>query len=100
KEDRPGARASILVVPINGTQRVQMSNKGRIDRVLNPKDNIVRVSPVLGDPTSVLVTGLDSGVARITLIGEGNVEEGIEILVQFDVEYLRTLLNRVVPTAS
>jgi pilus assembly protein CpaC len=96
----PAKAGSVLVVPINGTQRVQMSNKGRIDKVLNPKDSVVRVSPVLGDPTSVLVTGLDSGVARITLIGEGNRQEEIEILVQFDVEYLRTLLGRVVPTAA
>jgi pilus assembly protein CpaC len=100
KEDRPGARGNVLIVPINGTQRVQMSKKGRIDKVLNPKDSVVRVSPVLGDPTSVLVTGLDSGVARITLIGEGNVQEDIDVLVQFDVEYLRTLLGRVVPTAA
>ncbi|HLJ97274.1 MAG TPA: hypothetical protein VKU02_29205, partial [Gemmataceae bacterium] len=100
KETKGGVRSGVLIVPINGTQRVQMSTKGRIEKVLNPKDSVVRVSPVLGDPTSVLVTGLDSGVARITLVGEGNREEEIEILVQFDVEYLRTLLNRVVPTAA
>jgi pilus assembly protein CpaC len=100
KDDRPSVRGSALVVPINGTQRVQMSTKGRIDKVLNPKDSIVRVTPVLGDPTSVLVTGLDSGVARITLIGENNVHEDIDIVVQFDVEFLRTLLVRVVPTAA
>ena len=94
------ARGNALIVPINGTQRLQMSNKGRIDRVLNPKENIARVTPILGDPTSVLVTGLDAGVARITLIGEGGAQENVEIVVQFDVEYLRTLLARVVPTAS
>ena len=55
---------------------------------------------MLGDPTSVLVTGLDSGVARVTLVGEGNVQETIDVIVQFDVEYLRTLLTRVVPTAA
>jgi pilus assembly protein CpaC len=99
KEDRT-AHGNALIVPINGTQRVQMAKKGRIERVLNPKENIARVSPVLGDPTSVLVTGLDAGVARITLIGEGGAQESVEIVVQFDVEYLRTLLARVVPTAS
>jgi pilus assembly protein CpaC len=99
KEDRAGP-GNALVVPINGTQRLQMSNKGRIERVLNPKENIARVTPILGDPTSVLVTGLDAGAARITLIGEGGAQENIDIVVQFDVEYLRTLLARVVPTAS
>jgi pilus assembly protein CpaC len=99
KQDR-GARGNALVVPINGTQRLQMSNKGRIERVLNPKENIARVTPVLGDPTSVLVTGLDAGAARITLIGEGGAQETVDIVVQFDVEYLRTLLAQVVPTAA
>src|SRR5437879_309179 len=83
-----GARGNILVVPINGSQRVQLSTKRRIDKVLNPKDSVLRVDPVLGDPTSVLVTGLDAGMTRITLIGEDGVQEKIDIVIQFDVEYL------------
>jgi pilus assembly protein CpaC len=77
-----------------------MSSRRPIDRVINPKESILRVTPVLGDPTSVLVTGLDAGVTRLTLVGEGGAEETIDVVVQFDVEYLRTLLVRVVPTAA
>lgn len=100
KDDRVGVRTGTIVVPINGTQRVQLSNRGRIERVINPKESVVRISPILGDPTSVLATGLDAGVSRITLFGEGGVQETVEIVVQFDVEYLRTLLARAVPTAA
>jgi pilus assembly protein CpaC len=100
KDGQPAVRGNVMIVPINGTQRVQMSSKRPIEKVLNPKESVLRVQPVLGDPTSVLVTGLDSGVARLTLFGEGGVQETIDIVVQFDVEYLRTLLGRVVPTAN
>jgi pilus assembly protein CpaC len=94
----PGADA--LIVPINGTQRVQMASKKKIVRVLNPKDTVIQVKPIAGDPTSVLVTGMDAGIARITLIDEAGARETLDIVVQLDVEYLRTLLVRAVPTSS
>src|SRR5205823_5093843 len=58
------------------------------------------VSPVPDDPTSIFVTGLEVGVAPITLIGENNAQESIDVFVQVDLEYLRTLLVQVVPTAN
>jgi pilus assembly protein CpaC len=76
-----------------------MTTKKRISRVLNPRENVLRVQPVANEPTSVLITGLDAGTSRITLIDEDNGQETVEVIVQFDVEYLRTLLARAVPTA-
>jgi pilus assembly protein CpaC len=93
-------RGTALVIPINGTQRVQMSTRRRIARADNPRESVARVQPVAGDPTSVLVTGLDAGVTHLTLTDEAGTQEGLDVVVQFDVEYLRSLLTRAVPTAA
>jgi len=100
KEDRPTVRGNALIVPIGGTKRLQMSSKRPIVKVFNPTETVTRVSPILGDPTTVLVYGLTAGASRITLAGEGNVEETFEVVVQLDLEYLRTVLRDAVPTAA
>jgi pilus assembly protein CpaC len=96
----PAGRGAALVIPINGTQRLQMRTKKRIQNVLNPKESVARVQPIPNDPTSVLVTGLDAGLTQITMIDENGVQETLDIVVQFDIEYLRTLLQRAVPSAN
>src|SRR5919109_34950 len=68
------ARSNNLVIPINGTQRVQMTTRRRITQVRNPKDTVARVQAVPGDPTSVLVTGLDAGITRVTLVDENGAQ--------------------------
>jgi pilus assembly protein CpaC len=93
-------RKNALVIPINGTERLQMQTKKRIDKVLNPRETVARVQPIPNDPNSVLVTGLDAGLTQITLIDENGVQELVDVVVQFDIEYLRTLLQRAVPSAN
>jgi pilus assembly protein CpaC len=95
---QPGARP-VLIVPINGTQRVQMTTKRRIAEVRNPRESVARVQPTT-DPTAILITGLDAGATRITMVDDQGAEESLDVVVQFDVEYLRSLLQRAVPTAS
>jgi pilus assembly protein CpaC len=100
---QPGASSShnsAVVVPINGTQRLQMRTGKRIQRVHNPKENVARVQPIPNDPASVLITGLDAGLTRVVLIDENGKEEAVDIVVQFDIEYLRTLLRQAVPSAN
>jgi pilus assembly protein CpaC len=95
----PGAPVPTVVVPINGTQKLQMSSKQRIATVLNQKDTVARVSPVIGDPTSVIITGLEPGISRVVFTGVDGHQETVDVVVQIDVEYLRVLLRRAVPTA-
>ena len=99
QEARPSS-APTLIVSINGTQRLQMSKKQVIAKGINDNDIIVRLAPVWNDPRAVLVTGLEPGIAHIKLIDEKNVEETFEVIVQLDVEYLRSLLKRAVPSAN
>jgi pilus assembly protein CpaC len=76
-----------------------MAGQKVIKTVLNPRENVATV--VAGpDPRTLLVTGREAGTTRVTLIAEDKTEEVYDILVQFDVEYLRILLQRAVPTAN
>jgi pilus assembly protein CpaC len=95
-----GQRGNVLVVPIGTTQRLQMKGKKVIQSVTNPKDNIAVIQPVDGDPHTVIITGREAGMTRVTLTAADKSEESYEVHVQFDVEFLRSLLARAVPTAS
>src|SRR5262245_51509300 len=93
-------RGNIIVLPINGTARLQMSSKAMLKDVQNPREAVVRVQAIQQDPTSVLLTGLEPGQTRITLTDVNGRQESYDVVVQFDVEYLRSLLQRAVPTAT
>jgi pilus assembly protein CpaC len=89
-----------LIVAINGTQRVQMSTKDLIKTVQNTKPTVAQISAIQNDPTSVLVTGLEPGITRVTLTDVKDKQDTFDVVVQFDIEYLRSLLKRAVPTAN
>lgn len=91
---------SAIIVPVNSSQRLQMGTGKNLKEVRNPKEAVARVQAIPGDPKQVLITGLEPGTTRITLIDVDNAEETYDIVVQLDVEYLRTLLRRAVPTAN
>jgi pilus assembly protein CpaC len=95
-----GPRPSAVIVAIGGTVRLQMKNKRAIKTVVNPKENVVSIRAVAGDPTTILITGQQPDVTTIELTDVNDVKETYEVIVQLDVEYLRTLLRRTVPTAN
>ncbi len=99
-QDKPAGPAPTLIVPINGTARLQMSKKQIIARGVNFTEAVLRLSPVTNDPTTVLVVGLEPGFGRVKLIDDKGNEESFDIIVQLDVEYLRSVLRRAVPGAN
>jgi hypothetical protein len=56
-----------LRISVGSTVRVQMTTKRPIQTVFNESEHVLRVSPMRDDPTTVLVTGLMPGTARIYL---------------------------------
>jgi pilus assembly protein CpaC len=89
-----------VIVPTNGTVRLQMSKKQKIKTVTNPKENVVSLRTLDGDPTTILITGQTDDVTRIELEDtEGN-KELFEVIVQADVDFLRAQLRRALPTAN
>jgi pilus assembly protein CpaC len=96
-------RKRTILVPLNGTERVQMTTKKALTRVEvikeAPKDN-VRISDVRGDPATIAITGITRGSTTLRLTDVDMKVEEIDIVVSLDVEYIRTQLRRAVPTAN
>ncbi len=95
----PSPKPSALIVPINGTVKLQMSHKQKIRTVTNPKENAINIRTIVGDPTTIMVIGQQPDVTRLELEGDDGSKETYEVIVQADIEYLRTQLQRAVPTA-
>ena len=89
-----------ILVPINGTKKLQMSGKQLIKTVQNQDANVARVSPIQDDPTSVLLTGMMAGSTRVTLTDKDNRSEAFDVIVQLDVAFLRKVLQDTVPSAN
>jgi len=95
-----GAAGSAIYVPTGGTIRLQMSSKKPIRRVSNPRDAVLSIRTVFGDPTTILLTGQQSDVTRIELEDETGLKETYEVIVQRDIENLKTQLHRAAPTST
>jgi pilus assembly protein CpaC len=89
-----------IVIPINGTYLLGAPSKKKLKKAVNTKENVVRVQPVQDDPFHVILTGLEPGIAKVTLTDEEDKEFPFDVVVQFDVEYLKSVLKRAVPTAN
>src|SRR5262245_36211402 len=89
-----------IVIPINGTYLLGAPSKKKLKKAVNTKENVVRVQPVADDPTKVLLTGLEPGIAKVTLTDEDDKSFDFDVVVQFDVEYLKSVLKRAVPTSN
>jgi pilus assembly protein CpaC len=89
-----------IIVPIGVSQALPMSTRKAITAVRLNVEGIVRVSPNAIDPTSVILTGLASGTARLFLTDVDNKEESYDIIVQLDVSYLKRQIAEAVPTAN
>ncbi|QVL34187.1 hypothetical protein KIH39_09850 [Telmatocola sphagniphila] len=95
KTDRTGG----VLVPVGTTVRLQMRVKQPITKVESDRPAVVQVIADSTDPTRVILLGRSIGTAKITLIS-GNTEETYEIIVQADIEALRTLIRSKFPTAN
>jgi len=96
----PAQRNNALIVPINASQKLQMSTKKPIAKVENSNENVARVQGIITDPTAVMVTGLEAGITRLTLTDRDGKTETLDVIVQTDIEYLRSVLKRSFPTAN
>ena len=95
EEQLPAPKSAGLIVPLNGTVKVQMSTKRKIASADAAKPGIARAQPVERDPTSILVTGITIGATRLTLTIECVSREDRDALLEQRVEQgtIRTLNN-------
>jgi pilus assembly protein CpaC len=100
KAQDAGKLGSVIIVPLNGTARLQMTTKKPIRNVTVPKEGVVMVRTIAGNPTEVLLIGQAPDVVRIELTDEDGKKETYEVIVQLDIENLKTQLRRGLPTAN
>jgi pilus assembly protein CpaC len=95
-----GTRPSTIIVPIGGTRPLQMKPPQPIVQAENLNERVLEVRTVANTPETVLLLGKDAGTSRLTLTGLDRSTQTFEIIVQLDVDYLRSILQRAVPTAN
>jgi len=94
--DKSGA----IVVSIGGQSRFQMKTKKRIKDAFNENDRAVQVLADANDPTTLILFGRAAGTSKLELTDEAGGKENYVIVVQRDMELLRNLIKKTVPTAS
>jgi pilus assembly protein CpaC len=87
-------------VPIGGAVPLQLSTKKAISLVRNTKENVIEIKTVPGDPTQVRLIGREAGLTTVELTDADGKVEKFDVLVQLDIEYLRTQLKRALPTSN
>ena len=93
--DRTGA----VTVTIGGQVRFQMRTKKPIQEAFNENDRVVQVLADATDPSTLILIGRQAGTSRLELTDRDGAKESYLIVVQRDVEMLRNLIRRTLPTA-
>jgi len=94
--DRTGA----VSVAIGGQVRFQMKTKKRIAEAFNENDRVVRVLADATDPTTLILIGVSAGTSRLELTDADGAKETYLVIVQRDLEMLKNLIKKTVPTAA
>ncbi len=94
------SRPEVKIVSIGDTIRLQMRSRKPIKSVDNPKDSVITIRTVVGDPTTVRITSQQPDVTTIEMTDIDGGKETYEVIAKLDVEYLKTQIQRVVPTAN
>ncbi len=100
QQPQPIDRSGSVIVPIGGAVRLQMKSKKLIKQVFNPSPNIVLVEADAANPAYVILRGQQQGTSRLELTDADNAKESYEVVVQTDIDLLRNILKRAVPTAN
>jgi pilus assembly protein CpaC len=93
--DRTGA----ISVTIGGQVRFQMKTKKRIREAFNENDRVVQVLADATDPSALILIGRQAGTSRLEVTDVDGAKESYLVVVQRDVEMLKNLIRRTVPTA-
>jgi pilus assembly protein CpaC len=91
---------STLAVPIGVSQTLQMGTKKPITAVRLNVEGVVRAAPNAVDTSSIILTGLSAGTARLFLKDVDGQEEVYDVVVQLDVTYLKRIIAEAAPSAN
>lgn len=89
-----------LVVPLNITKTVALPGNRLLKMVKIENPTIADAEVNKADAKTVLITGKTPGLTRMQVVDVANQTENYELIVQGDVEYLKYMLRRAIPTAN
>jgi pilus assembly protein CpaC len=89
-----------VIVGVGATKNIQMSSKKRIQSAQNEKESVARLTEAIDDASSLRVQGVAPGFSIVKLKDIDGLEEEVEIIVQVDLDLLKSILRRAVPTAN
>jgi pilus assembly protein CpaC len=93
-------KAGAISVTIGGRVRFQMKTKKRIRDAFNENDRVVGVEPDALDPTALILSGRSAGTSRLEVTDLDGAKETYVVVVQRDLELLKNLIKKTVPSAS
>lgn len=93
-------RTGAVVVPAGSTVRFRMASGKPITKIINERQGLIQVGADPTDPAQVLITGLTPGITNLVLVDIDNKEETYKIEIATDVELLRYLIKKSVPTSN
>lgn len=76
---------------------VTLEHAGRIRRVYDFDDEVIKVEAVDGHPNQITVYAQKEGVTTVTIVDENDQTMTVEILVRGDVRHLESYLKRLYP---
>jgi pilus assembly protein CpaC len=94
--DRTGA----VTVTIGGQVRFQMKSKRPIKEAFNENERVVQVLADATDPTTLILVGRSAGSSRLEVTDVMGAKESYLIVVQRDLEMLKNLIKKTLPTAA
>jgi pilus assembly protein CpaC len=94
------ATGSAINLTIGGQVRFQMQSKKAIREAVVGNDRVVTVLKFEGDPTSLVLIGRTAGNSTLELTAADGSRESYTVVVQRDLELLKTLIRKTVPSAS
>jgi pilus assembly protein CpaC len=94
------ATGSAINLTIGGQVRFQMQSKKAIREAVVGNDRVVTVLKFEGDPTSLVLIGRTAGNSTLELTAADGSRESYTVVVQRDLELLKTLIKKTIPTAS
>lgn len=94
------AAGKAIVLAINGSTQLSMSSKKPLRTAINDKDTVARVQESATDPASVIIVGLTAGSTRITLTDVDGNSESFDVIVQLDIDAVKSVIRLTFPTAN
>lgn len=93
-------KTGALIVPLGGLVSLDPGVKEPIQDVVVSREDVVQVKVDPNDPTKLQLTGRNTGLSTLSVSYKDSPKKSFEIVVQPDLNLLRNLIKRTVPTAA